>query len=196
MFSCPPFSLVSERDGYIRKNQRLELKVRKLKLKLNGLSLEHAREQESIQEVSQQYKGLQTDVQEVMKSAGFDLHKLKEGAVRLFRAHVQTQAHREEASLADLHHDYLLQRLSLEKTVEGLRAKLDKAAKVHQKDHQRITKENVELISEINELRREIKIMRQMQKQKVTDSLTAEFFLLPSSSSHPLSVFVIGFLSS
>jgi cilia- and flagella-associated protein 57 len=56
--------------------------------------------------------------------------------------------------------EYQRQRDYLEKTVQSLKHKLDKDAQLHRADNLRIMQENVALIKEINELRREIKLLK------------------------------------
>ncbi len=66
----------------------------------------------------------------------------------------------------DVHSDHQRQRKHLEKSVDSLNTKLKKDLLVHKKDHQRIMQENIALIREINQLRREIATMRSNQKAK------------------------------
>ena len=50
--------------------------------------------------------------------------------------------------------------------MDSLNYKLAKDMRVHKKDNQRIMQENIALIKEINELRREIKNMKDRQRAR------------------------------
>eukprot|EP00951_Prasinocladus_malaysianus_P048765 scaffold662198_cov50-Prasinocladus_malaysianus.AAC.1 len=60
----------------------------------------------------------------------------------------------------DIQWEYNRQREYLEKTVDNLKRKLSKDMDLHRTDNMRIMQENVALIKEINELRREIKALK------------------------------------
>jgi hypothetical protein len=55
----------------------------------------------------------------------------------------------------------------LEKTVASLRRKLQKDSELHRHDNIKVMQENMALIGEINSLRRELKLLKQAQKEKV-----------------------------
>lgn len=59
----------------------------------------------------------------------------------------------------DVSAEYARQRQYLERTVDGLKKKLARDTEVHRADNLKIMQENVALIREINELRREIKVI-------------------------------------
>lgn len=59
-----------------------------------------------------------------------------------------------------VHKEYHRQRDYLEKTVQSLKNKLDKDTQLHRTDNLRAVQENVALIKEINELRRETKSLK------------------------------------
>ena len=60
--------------------------------------------------------------------------------------------------------EYTRQRNYLEKTIDSLKRKLAADSEAHRADELRIMSQNVSLIRELNELRREIKV-RQRQQQ-------------------------------
>ncbi len=57
----------------------------------------------------------------------------------------------------DIYSEYLSQRKYLEKSVSMLKKNLTKDDEIHKQDNIRIMRENVELIKEINKLRKQIK---------------------------------------
>ena len=64
--------------------------------------------------------------------------------------------HSEDLLDVDIQHEYSRQREYLERTVASLRYKFDKDQGLHKMDNVRIMQENVSLIKEINQLRRNI----------------------------------------
>lgn len=57
----------------------------------------------------------------------------------------------------DIYAEYVSQRKYLEKSVHMLKKNLQKDSEIHKQDNLRIMRENVELIKQINKLRREIR---------------------------------------
>jgi chromosome segregation ATPase len=60
----------------------------------------------------------------------------------------------------DIQKEYDRQRDHLEKTVNSLKYKLSKDSEIHKSDNIRIMQENVMLIKEVNDLRKELKVSR------------------------------------
>jgi cilia- and flagella-associated protein 57 len=84
---------------------------------------------------------------------------LKEKVKRLYQKHITAPV--EAGSLEEgIQKEYHRQRDYLEKTVHSLKGKLEKDMQLHRTDNLRIMQENVALIKEINELRREIKMLK------------------------------------
>jgi cilia- and flagella-associated protein 57 len=85
--------------------------------------------------------------------------ELKEKIKAMYLKHITspvTEGHVEDG----MQREYNRQRDYLEKTVRSLKSKLDKDMQLHRTDNLRIMQENVALIKEINELRREIKMLK------------------------------------
>lgn len=74
--------------------------------------------------------------------------------------------------------EYQRQREYLEKTVASLRRKLQKEGEQHRHDNVKVMQENMALIDEINSLRRELKLLKQAQKEKVFLSLLFTLLVL------------------
>jgi hypothetical protein len=79
---------------------------------------------------------------------------------KLYQKHVTDHVDKAEID-EDIQKEYNRQREYLERSVESLKRKLHKDMELHRTDNMRIMQENVSLIKEINELRREIKAGRQ-----------------------------------
>ena len=88
---------------------------------------------------------------------------LKEAVKKLYQKHVTEQVDEQQID-EDIQKEYNRQREYLERSVESLKRKLHKDMELHRTDNMRIMQENVSLIKEINELRREIKSVRLAQR--------------------------------
>ena len=90
--------------------------------------------------------------------------QLKESVVALYQNYFKI----DEESLSkgggqfegDAQDEYARQREHLERNVTALKKKLKKESEIHKSDNVRIMQENVTLIKEINDLRKELKIAR------------------------------------
>ena len=88
-----------------------------------------------------------------------DPKELKDKVRALYQRHINSGA--TASPLEDgIQEEYQRQRDYLEKTVQSLKHKLEKDTQLHRTDNLRIMQENVALIKEINELRREIKMLK------------------------------------
>lgn len=64
----------------------------------------------------------------------------------------------------EVNSEYTRQRNYLEKTIDSLKRKLAADSEAHRADELRIMSQNVSLIRELNELRREIKVCQRQQQ--------------------------------
>jgi hypothetical protein len=90
---------------------------------------------------------------------------LKDSVKKLYQTHVNETIVAAQLD-ADIAKEYNRQREYLEKSVDSLKKKLGKDMELHRSDNVRVMLENVSLIKEINELRKEIKSMKQSQRAK------------------------------
>eukprot|EP00217_Crustomastix_stigmatica_P010708 CAMPEP_0183813298 /NCGR_PEP_ID=MMETSP0803_2-20130417/52843_1 /TAXON_ID=195967 /ORGANISM="Crustomastix stigmata, Strain CCMP3273" /LENGTH=1181 /DNA_ID=CAMNT_0026058151 /DNA_START=28 /DNA_END=3573 /DNA_ORIENTATION=- len=151
-----------ELERYHKNNANLDLTISDLKLKLEGLQNEV---------LSQRQKN--ADSRALIKRFHHDLHEttqhiqepeaLKESVRNLYQKHV-TEKVQPAVVEEDVQKEYNRQREYLEKSVESLKRKLHKDVELHRTDNMRIMQENVTLIKEINELRRELKALKQAQR--------------------------------
>jgi len=86
---------------------------------------------------------------------------LKDGTKRLFHKHVTERIQATEVD-PDVNKEYKRQRQYLERSVEVLKRNLANDSKARKNDNMRIMQENVVLIKEINKMRREIKLLNQV----------------------------------
>lgn len=85
---------------------------------------------------------------------------LKDQIKKVYEKHVHDDVSEAANVDQDIQKEYARQREHLEKTVNSLKHKLVKDSEVHKVDNIRIMQENVTLIKEVNDLRRELKICR------------------------------------
>ncbi|KAH7276822.1 hypothetical protein KP509_39G023300 [Ceratopteris richardii] len=139
-------------------NTRKELIIAEMKLKVDGLRIEEANMRTKIHKTSELIKSFNRDfyqltqlIQEprALKDAVKELNK-KYGTHKVKIVPVDQ----------DLKKELTRQREYLERNVEGLQRKLAKDTAAYHKSHLAIMQENVILINELNELRRELKVMK------------------------------------
>ena len=85
---------------------------------------------------------------------------LREASKRLYQKHVKDDTRCGTEGEEDLQRESNRQRDYLERTVDSLKKKLVKDSDTHRADATRIMSENVLLIQEINQLRREVKMIQ------------------------------------
>lgn len=174
----------SDPEDYHRKNTQLQVNIQQLTNK-------HKTLQDDI--VSQRKK--MTDCQTVIKRFKTDLHEcvqfiqeprlLKESVTALYKKYVPKGVKKQELD-TDIQREYNRQRDYLEKSVDNLKRKLLKDSDVHRQDNTRVLQENVQLIIEINNLRREIDYLkRERQQQRLHVSKLKSNNTSKSSSGKP-----------
>jgi biopolymer transport protein ExbB/TolQ len=140
------------------------------------------------------------DLQSVIRQFHHNLHEtaqhvqdpkaLKESVKKLYQKHCAEDI-KQEGMEEDIQKEYNRQREYLEKSVESLKRKLHKDMESHRQDNMRIMQENVTLIKEINELRREVRDTTGgggHHRGSPTEGGTAEFTLV-----HTIHTSSIGF---
>jgi len=156
----------AELKEYMKDSVHLQLEVRKLNLKSNGMDKEIEDAIAAREEINQMTSRFKTELHDIYQNID-NPKDLKEGIKRLFQRHVTSDLKtKQKTGVDDVHKDYQRQRHYLERSVDSLNYKLAKDMRVHKKDNQRIMQENIALIKEINELRREIKNMKDRQRAR------------------------------
>ncbi|XP_028390638.1 cilia- and flagella-associated protein 57-like [Dendronephthya gigantea] len=150
----------SELERFHKRNTSLELNIDVLRQKLKATDKEMHMERQKVTDIEAVVKRFKTDL---YNCVGFiqEPKKLKESVKQLYQKYVQDDTNESSASVdADIQREYARQREHLERSVASLRKKLEKDNEIHRADNVRIMQENVSLIKEINDLRRELKIAR------------------------------------
>ncbi len=145
----------AELEMYFKVNANLELTITDLKLKIEGLNKDANIQRQRYADAEGTIKRIKTDIHEMMNHIQ-DAKVLKERAKALYTKHV-TQAVQNAAVDVDIQAEYSRQREYLERNLDSIKRKLSKDSTLHKAENRRIIEENVSLIKEINELRRELK---------------------------------------
>eukprot|EP00286_Rhodomonas_abbreviata_P019738 CAMPEP_0181309260 /NCGR_PEP_ID=MMETSP1101-20121128/11919_1 /TAXON_ID=46948 /ORGANISM="Rhodomonas abbreviata, Strain Caron Lab Isolate" /LENGTH=1189 /DNA_ID=CAMNT_0023415733 /DNA_START=168 /DNA_END=3733 /DNA_ORIENTATION=- len=148
-----------ELERYHKNNSKLELSISDSKLKLEGQQHEILAQRRHLNDVENLLQRYRNDVHAVMPYIT-EPKQLKEAVKALYAKHVLSPPQGAQVD-HDIQKEYNRQRDYLEKTVDSLKRKLSKDMELHKTDSMRIMQENVSLIKEINELRREIKGLKQ-----------------------------------
>ena len=96
----------------------------------------------------------------------FVLYIKQEEANKLFALHIKGEVESREIDL-DVAAEFDRQRTFLERSMSSLKKKLEHDMSQNKRENMRIMQQNVELIKEINALRRKLKSLWQFQKEKV-----------------------------
>ena len=145
-------------------NENLRLIVRDMRLKREGMQKEMADTQEKIKKQEEYKQQFKDEVYEVLNNHLNDYKRLKKGIKRLHRIYVLKEANQNEIRETDLHEEHNDMRESMEKNIEHMRTSLKKGKQIHADAYQRIQKDNVSLLGDINSLRKEEKSLK-LQKQ-------------------------------
>jgi len=148
----------AELERYNKTNQAFELDNSSLQLKLDALQKELLKQRTQLADADALNRRFRTDLEETVQYIQ-DYKMLKASVKLLYQRHcgepVQS-THLDE----DVQKEYTRQREYLEKSVENLKRKLAKDTDLHRYEATRFMQENASLIKEINDLRREIKILK------------------------------------
>uniref|UniRef100_A0A8C4J318 Cilia and flagella associated protein 57 n=1 Tax=Dromaius novaehollandiae TaxID=8790 RepID=A0A8C4J318_DRONO len=179
-----------ELERFHKQNAQLELKITDLQQKLKATDRQVHRERQKEQNMKAVIKRFKTDLHNCV---GFlqDSKKLKDRICELYTKYVRQTDMVETVELdTDLQQEYIRQREYLERNFATLKKKVVKENEIHRADYMRIMQENVSLIKEINELRRELKVTRtQVHDLQSTLGLTKKKQVIrdPAPSSELLS---------
>ncbi|XP_033008310.1 cilia- and flagella-associated protein 57 isoform X2 [Lacerta agilis] len=149
-----------ELERFHKQNTQLELNISELRLKLKATDREMHKEMQKERDMEALVKRFKTDLHNCVGLIQ-EPKKLKESIRDIYEKYVQKADMVEIVGVdTDLHQEYTRQREHLERNLATLKKKVIKEGEVHRADYVRIMQENVSLIKEINELRRELKVTR------------------------------------
>ncbi|XP_075801896.1 cilia- and flagella-associated protein 57 [Microtus pennsylvanicus] len=150
----------AELERFHKQNTQLELNITELLQKLRSTDQEMRKEQQKERDLEALVRRFKTDLHNCVAYIQ-EPRLLKEKIRALFEKYVQRADMVEIAGLnSDLQQEYARQREHLERNLATLKKKVVKESELHRADYVRIMQENVSLIKEINDLRRELKLTR------------------------------------
>lgn len=118
-------------------------------------------------------KKFKNDVYDILNNHLNDYKKLKRGIKRLHRIYVIEEFNQKETGDNDVDFDQQVKREQLEDSIEHTRKRLKNGKMIHADAYKRIQKDNVDLIKDINALRRdEVNILMQKEMFKKLYSWT------------------------
>nr|XP_016848705.1 PREDICTED: cilia- and flagella-associated protein 57 [Anolis carolinensis] len=155
---------IEEMEGELgrfhKQNTQLELNISELRLKLKATDREMHKEMQKERDMEALIKRFKTDLHNCVGLIQ-EPKKLKESIKDIYVKYVQRVDMVEIVGVdTDLHQEYTRQREHLERNLATLKKKVIRDYEMHRSDYVRIMQENVSLIKEINDLRRELKITR------------------------------------
>ncbi|KAJ3089419.1 Cilia- and flagella-associated protein 57 [Quaeritorhiza haematococci] len=183
-----------ELEHYHKTNAQLELAIADLKLKLKAAEREVQKEHETYQACIALVRRFKVDLNEcvqfiqepkllkvrniampegvtsqremcyVLTLLSLLLSRIKNHIKKLYQKYCKESVNDSDTIEVDVNQEYARQREYLERTVTSLRHKVAKAQTVHRTDNMRIMQENVALIREINQLRRDLKNVKPQDK--------------------------------
>uniref|UniRef100_A0A183B129 Growth arrest-specific protein 8 n=1 Tax=Echinostoma caproni TaxID=27848 RepID=A0A183B129_9TREM len=144
----------AELERFHKQNAQLEINIAELKQKHKSVENELIQERQATRDVEAMVRRFKTDLFNCV-GAIQDPKVLKNSVIALYKKHIHEDLTGDATVDADIQKEFARQREHLERSVAGLRKKLAKDSEVH-----RVGYENVSLIGEINNLRRELKLCR------------------------------------
>lgn len=142
-------------------NEKLGILVENLRLRQDGMQEEIKKQSEKLIGNNARIQALKDGIYDAVQYIQ-DEKKLKEAVLKLYEKFVRNDTQTKGSTTENL---YVRQCEHLERTISGLRKKLQKVNNVHKQDTKRIMNNNVDLISEINGLRQEMKELNYLKKQ-------------------------------
>lgn len=149
----------AELTHYKNDSTFLHLKVKELMQKLHGMEEETqsiAAKHERVDAVNRRMRA------ELLEAATqVNNHKdLRATLVQLYQKHVSKTVANKSVTAADVHRDFQRERDHYQHGIRQLQYKLQRDLKLQNKDNARMMEENTALINEINELRREMRLLQ------------------------------------
>ena len=161
-----------EKEHFTKVNQNLQLIVEDLKMRQQGLNMEIENQTVHLKEQSRYIKQFKDDAQELF--VYLEKYKqLKSSIIRLHKKYVKGEF-KLDSGEADAEKQYSDTRAHLEKSVDNERRVITKNADTYRKANNKMMKENVTLLKEINDLRKEVmKIISDAREKNARQGIQA-----------------------
>ncbi|KAK2862634.1 hypothetical protein Q5P01_002167 [Channa striata] len=155
-----------------KSNTQLKLSVSELRHRLKTREKDMYKEMQKVKHLETHLQRLKSDLHNCV---GFiqDPSKLKDSVQMIYaRYAAQTNGVEKSSVDEDIQRAFCRQRDHMERTVNTLRMRLAKSAEQHDKVYIKIMKENMTLVTEINELRKELRSAKTQVKDYKTQMAT------------------------
>jgi WD40 repeat protein len=153
-----------ELEEYHKKNKQLQVNIEQLQNKQRTLQEEVVTQRKKMSDCHTIIKRFKTDLHECVEFIQ-EPKQLRDHLTNLYKKYVPKGVQKHELD-SDIQREYNRQRDYLQKSVESLKRKLLKDSDVHRRDNTCALQENVALIREINELRRDIDCLKRERQQQ------------------------------
>jgi WD40 repeat protein len=151
-------------ETFHQQNAELQLTVAAQRARLQEAQDEIGQQRQRFRELEGRLAYFRGDLQEAAQLIQQPL-RLLAAVHELYRKYV-TALQRSAEVDPEVAKEYQRQRQYLERTVEALRRKLERDSEANQHENLRVMQENVALVKEINELRKEIRNIKQAQRER------------------------------
>ena len=165
-----------ELKHFQRVNENLALIVDDLKMRQEGLQEEVKGQNTKIEEQQVYIKKFNDDLFDCMNNIS-NKKALKSDIINLHKKYVLEEV-RTNRGEADIQKQYAAERKYLEKSVNYLRIMIAKDSNNHKQEYTRYMKENVTLLQEINDLRKEVKTLESvynLQKRRERSTMGSRY---------------------
>ncbi|XP_070706449.1 cilia- and flagella-associated protein 57 [Pempheris klunzingeri] len=148
-----------------KSNAQLRLTVSELRLKLRTRDKEMHKEMQKVKDLETHLQRLKSDLHHCVSFIQ-EPKKLRDSVQMIYSRYVpRADGVSKSSADEDIQKALCRQRDHLERTVSSLKTRLAKSAEEHDKVYVKIMKENVTLITEINDLRKELHLVRTQVKE-------------------------------
>lgn len=154
---------------YYKSNTDLQLQIEQMKLQLDASDRERRKSDQSAAHLQNRLTRFQADLH-MTAALATEPPKLIQSVKDLYKQYCEEGGNFTTTIEEDIQHEHNRQREFLERSVAGLRGKLNRTTQMAADDTSRVMHENVVLIGEINELRRELELANQ-NGQKLESAL-------------------------
>lgn len=145
---------------YYKSNTDLQLRIEQMKLQLDASDRERRKSDQSAAHLQNRLTRFQADLH-MTAALSTEPQKLVHSVKDLYKQYCEEGGNFTTTIEEDIQHEHNRQREFLERSVAGLRGKLNRTTQMAADDTSRVMHENVVLIGEINELRRELELAHQ-----------------------------------
>eukprot|EP00817_Percolomonadidae_sp_ATCC50343_P006634 CAMPEP_0117419798 /NCGR_PEP_ID=MMETSP0758-20121206/1285_1 /TAXON_ID=63605 /ORGANISM="Percolomonas cosmopolitus, Strain AE-1 (ATCC 50343)" /LENGTH=1097 /DNA_ID=CAMNT_0005201073 /DNA_START=377 /DNA_END=3670 /DNA_ORIENTATION=+ len=177
-------SMDKKLKNYMQTNKRLKDKIDELRHTIDDNQQDISKKRFTLRDAQVYHKRILAQIHDIVQHIQSPA-KLREEVKMFYQKHVNTKIQKNDLDF-DVQKEYERQRLHLEKSVDQLKNKLVKVTQKSKTENSRIMHENVMLINEINQLRRESRILKSRLREKEDRVSQKVAMQVPSSAGDDL----------